>query len=180
MANNITNRITFSWDPNDGGTGDDIDEIRSKYSLHWHPLDLEKVLPEPEEVLLDKFVLDAYNISVKNTYRCDEPNAENPRDDEIWCYSAWSPISVFAMTCLSKKYPTVEIMHEYADEDYGHRCGYRRYKGGKLVGGFDLPDYSKKAYEFFSTLTGRDLYADCGMKYDPETETYQPCEEEES
>jgi hypothetical protein len=68
-------------------------------------------------------------------------------------------------------------MHEYADEDVGHGCGYRRYKGGKLVGAFDMLHYSKEAYEFFSAITGRDLYEDCGMKYDPETGTYKPCEE---
>jgi hypothetical protein len=61
-----------------GGAEKDIDEIRSKYSSRWHPLDLKKVLPEPE-VFLEKFVLDAYNISVKNTYLCDEPNAEKPK-----------------------------------------------------------------------------------------------------
>ena len=58
--------------------------------------------------------------------------SQSEEDDHISFQTAWStPFPV--MLTLSEMYPDVELIVEYADEDYGSNCGMYRLKAGELV-----------------------------------------------
>lgn len=53
-------------------------------------------------------------------------------DDSLYFDTAWStPLPIWEE--LSKRFPELEMLVEYADEDIGNNCGILRYKNGVLL-----------------------------------------------
>jgi len=96
---------------------------------------------------------------------------EDPADDgTIAFYTAWNcPEPVVAE--LSRKYPDVRVVLEWADEDIGSNLGVETFLAGELIDA-DIPQsQSRRAYEMFESITGEDL-EDIGFYFDREEGTY--------
>lgn len=105
--------------------------------------DFNTVVPMPDKVYKEDLTTEArkkfpgelnwYEWSIKNWgtkwNACDcipKPKGAN----EIEFNTAWSaPHPV--IKALSEKYPSVKVIHKWADEDLGNNCGIAIYKGGK-------------------------------------------------
>lgn len=79
--------------------------------------------------------------------------------------TAWS--SPFQLiTSLSQKFPTAEIMVEYADEDLGNNCGYYTMLNGVILSGDNSDDNAGDWLDFASKLkyglTYKELQEDWG------------------
>ena len=72
------------------------------------------------------------------------------RENELCFDTAWSfPNGIVEK--LSRTYPKVVIMAEWADEDIGNNCGRAVYKNGKLIDGY-FPTDQKEAVEFAASV----------------------------
>ena len=71
-------------------------------------------------------------------------------DGLIFC-TAWRPPHPIVEE-LSKRYPSVTIRHEWADEDYGANCGRRVWLNGEIVDRYDPKQFSKRSIAFSRKL----------------------------
>ena len=67
-----------------------------------------------------------------NAYGYEEGGNYNGLDDELWFQTAWAAPHPILLK-LTKDYPDIRFIHEWADEDIGFNCGRREYFNGKLV-----------------------------------------------
>ena len=80
--------------------------------------------------------------------------------DNLAFHTAWSaPHPVIRE--LSKRYPEIEVVHAWADEDIGQNCGRFEYLGGELTEQF-LPAFGRESYEFAASVWDTDL-SDYGL-----------------
>lgn len=81
--------------------------------------------------------------------------------------TAWSSV-VELMLMMSKQNPTVKIIYEWADEDFGYNCGRVELENGKILNEFYPEGGSNEAYEL--ALDIRPNYREYFEKVDGEWE----------
>lgn len=86
----------------------------------------------------------------------DFPDKSMPGNDgEVRFLTAWSAPHPIIQT-LAEKYPSIDFVHEWADEDIGHNCGRHEFHNGERTGAY-YPDSSKEAIEFAQKVMETDL-----------------------
>ena len=113
-----------------------------------------------------------------NAYGYEE-GADYSQSKELRFDTAWSaphPI----LKKLSKKYPDIEITHEWADENIGINCGRRKYLAGELQAQY-IPHPGREAKEFAARVKGVDLLRDYNLvlNQDGTDYEYKPQNEEQ-
>lgn len=81
--------------------------------------------------------------------------------DMIRFQTAWSaphPI----LGALSRKYPDIELTHEWADEDIGSNCGKRVYLHGEMTEEY-IPETDKEAIEWAIQVQGWEDASEIGL-----------------
>ena len=87
--------------------------------------------------------------------------------------TAWSSVVAIVLE-MSKKFPEVEIVYSYADENTGYNCGILRFKGGELLSKNIPAGGSCEAYELAFSLR-----PDIAEEYKLVDGEYEYVEEEE-
>lgn len=81
-----------------------------------------------------------------NCYNCTQEG------QGIWLFqTSWCGVPVIVET-ISKRYPTVTIVYEYASEGMGYMLGRYVFKFGEVIKGYFPKEGSTKAHEFFFKL----------------------------
>lgn len=178
---------------NDRMTYDEITQANYNYCNRQNKIGEDRSVDNGSLFLYGKIVVeniltygckDWYDWSIKywgtkwNAYDCREIN---PTDTEICFNTAWSaphPV-VYA---LAKKYPDIEIMHKWADEDWGSNTGYHILNGKH--GESEEPIYlaGNDALVFAAEILGYDMdeyYVKNGMCLDIENEMPETISEEQ-
>lgn len=162
MSNFVKNRIEIV------GSKKQVKEIYERFNtiddegLNQFP-DFNKVIPQPDNIFRG-------DLGVKEKEACKRANIPTWLDwnNENWgtkwnsfgCEkvgynvftfeTAWGgvPNIIFAM---SEKFPDVEFIYEYSDEETGYNCGTYRFKNHKYSENI-LEGGTKEAYEFAFSL----------------------------
>jgi hypothetical protein len=73
--------------------------------------------------------------------------------EDIWFQTAWdAPYPIIVK--LSKMYPDIKVIHEWANEDYGSSCGRVEYLNGEVVNAYE-PEAEDEIEDFYAELWGR-------------------------
>lgn len=155
MPNHISNHLTLKSSADDyEGDGKALEELKilmktddspfdfnvlARYPEHWDALD--KAWHEAFEKLprqsMNQLPADGYNHGGYDWCIENWGTKWNAYDisygwDDVYFDTAWStPRPIWVE--LSKRFPALEIVIEYADEDIGHNCGILVYKDGVLL-----------------------------------------------
>ncbi len=152
MPNYVKNRIEIL------GTKDQVKEVIEKFKAFDHFPDFEKVIPPPENIFrgdLGKaeeeickregrptwYDWNRANWGTKwNCCACEKMN------DNIFIFeTAWGGVPIIVNT-ISKQFPDIEFIYEFADEDTGYNTGIYKLKNG--INDEIIPaGGSNKAYE---------------------------------
>lgn len=156
MPNHVINHLTFDGEKSVIKTM--LNEIKGQdedgYSLL---IDFNKIVPMPEEEEDNWYDWRCEHWGTKwNAYE------QNELVDGLMFWTAWSnPKQV--IIALSKKYPSIRIDVEYADEDYGNNCGKYSVENG-IVSNETIynawrsedQDYIEEAQDFARYLWGEE------------------------
>lgn len=163
MPNHITNVLTT--DVNNDEVWDFLKSITTKDGYEYN-IDFNKIVPQPT------FEDDDDDDTAPNWYLWRITHW-GTKWSGYWCefdgYSlrfstAWnSPNPI--IHALSKKFPNVEFMVRYYDEDYGHNLGMYAFKNGELTNQYMPPEGTKEAHEFLNSEFGLDT-SDMGYEFD--------------
>lgn len=97
-----------------------------------------------------------------NAYGYEDTVSSERTDTNSICFqTAWSaphPI----LEELSRKYPDIELTHEWADEDIGSNCGKRVYLHGEMTEEY-IPETDKEAVEFAVRVQGWEDASEIGL-----------------
>ena len=80
-----------------------------------------------------------------NAYDFPDKSMQN-NDAELRFMTAWSAPHPIIQT-LAEKYPSIDFIHEWADEDIGHNCGRHEFHNGQRVSEY-YPENDQEAIEF--------------------------------
>ena len=118
-----------------------FNEIKGKEE-EYGAIDFETIIPMPEDIFRgDLGTEEKEKYGKKNWYDWPWENwntkwnacdcvSQGEWSNELEFNTAWSaPHPV--IKALSEKYPSVKVIHKWADEDLGNNCGIAIYKGGK-------------------------------------------------
>ncbi len=94
--------------------------------------------------------------------------------DEIQFDTAWSDVRNLILK-LSEKYPELEIVYDYAEEQVGYYAGHCFYKNGCCSTNEEYGNYTKEAYEMHFDLWGEDDR----FVFDEKTNNYKYIEDED-
>lgn len=129
----------------------------------WMFPDFEKVIPHPNPSYSNNLSWHVQNWGSKwNSY--DHFVVESP--NSFGFKTAWSAV-VPIITAMSKTFPDVVMVYEYADEDTGYNNGIFTFFNGKIIGQYEPEDGSLEAYQLSFRLNPEDeqLYKLVGDKY---------------
>lgn len=128
MPNWVINKVKFNCDH------DKFMEIVKDISCEdcFGLIDFNKVIPMPESEEANWYHWCIENWGTKWNARLNTSLNFNDDDTVILFVTAWStpePI-IYA---LSKRYPDIDIVCEFADEDIGYNCGRYGFKNGNDI-----------------------------------------------
>lgn len=151
-------------------------EINDSY---FHFPNFEKIIPPPENIFRG-------NLGEKERIQCEKEGRPNWYD---WNYENWGTkwnsyacekekLNVYTFETawagvpslvlkMSEKFPEVEFLYEYADEDTGSNVGKFVFKNGEVLQETKPQSGSKEAYELAFTLR-----PDCREDYEEADGTY--------
>lgn len=145
----------------------EVKELKEKYKNN-----IEDVIKLGEKVYNNRLKYgcdDWYDWRIK--YWGTKWNSSNTfiSDDysEILFDSAWTP-AIPVIKELARLYPSLSIIHEWAEEQTGWYSGKYTYRNGELFEAIDYDEFSKEAYELSFELWGNDEQ----YKYDPKLDNY--------
>ncbi len=163
MPNHVKNILVIS------GTKEDIAELKN---LVFNEKDntafcFDKIIPKPpeNEINFDDNKISEYlplwyqwcTLNWGTKWNCYESEMTDFGDNNVH-YSfltAWSsPIPV--ILTLSKKFPKIKFILQYADEDLGNNVGYLEFEDGKIIKEF-FPE-GNEAFEMGMKLWGMENY----------------------
>ncbi|GEM_PF-1189870 len=111
--------------------------------------------------------------STKNAYE----QSYDAESQTLYFTSAWTPVEpIYQM--LSQRYPEVDVVVRWAEENYGFLVGTVEYKNGQKVKE-DIPEeYTYKAYQLSRDIWGYNPDGDYEEGYFYEYQSDKPCETE--
>ena len=118
-------------------------------------IDFNKIIPEPQYKDDDEWY--KWRIEHWGTKWNAYEQKKSDKSNELYFWTAWrTPLKVFQ--AIAKKFPSIAIEVNYADEDTGNNCGTLIFEKGELVAELktEYSDYSrkfaKKVWKKYDTL----------------------------
>lgn len=150
MPNHVQNKITFTCEE------EKLKSILAELGTHTEEentdFDFNKVVPMPENIFKGSLGNAEREKYGKNNWydwswenwgtKWNAYETYIDGDGTLCFWTAWSaPIPV--IDALAKKYPDVDIHHEWADEDLGQNCGTCDYHNGEVIEEYEPQTYQE-------------------------------------
>lgn len=185
MPNHVRNVIEFS------GDHDRIEELlefvssvgdESLEEIDQQEFDFNEIVPQHENVWKGSYyvgdqereireagMITWYEFNVNNwgtKWNCYEISVDGHRVEFDTAWSMPEPIYL----ALSEKFPDVDIMVSYADEDIGSNCGRILYKNGQAIPDVAFDRYSDESCDFATRLRYGQSYEEYRAEWEEEYE----------
>ena len=141
----------------------------AEYTEHTSAEDMLKLGEQAVTNLIRYHAMTWYEWSINN-WGTKWNSYSNSFDGKTIAFdTAWSAPHPVILK-LSEMYPDIQIEHQWADEDIGHNCGRRDYKGGEIVGEY-IPESNKDSLDFACEVWGSEV-GDYGLVLNADESDY--------